>query len=93
MVQSGLNTEALRYLKKAEKIVPDNMNIKYKLAIILSDLAPEESIEYIEKLLEIEPQNIDYNLYNKAVELQLKRIFCFSYLVDSSSFSSYLVLH
>ena len=67
MVQSGLNTEALRYLKKAEKILPESINIKYKLAIILSDLDPEKSIAYIEELLKIQPQYLDYSLYNKAL--------------------------
>ena len=51
MVKSGMNSDAVRYLKKAGKYSPDNFNIRYKLAIIYSDLDPELSVKYFEKLL------------------------------------------
>lgn len=67
MVKSGLNTDAVRFLQKAEEYEPDNFNIKYKLAIIYSDLDPVKSVKYFEPLLEEEPQNIDYGVYTKAL--------------------------
>ena len=67
MVKSGLNSEAVRFLKKAEKYEPDNYVIKYKLAIILSDSDPEKSVDYFEPLLEKMPQDIDYEVYNTAL--------------------------
>ena len=67
MVKSGLNSDAARFLKKAEKYSPDNFEIKYKLAIIYSDLDPLKSVQYFEPLIEQEPQNIDYSVYNKAL--------------------------
>ena len=67
MVKSGLNSEAVRFLKFAEALSPDNFNIRYKLAIILSDLDPEKSVEYIELLMNEAPQDIDYNVYNTAL--------------------------
>lgn len=67
MVKTGLNTDAVRFLKRAEKYSPDDFNIRYKLAIILSDSDPEKSVEYLEKLLEEKPQDIDYSVYNTAL--------------------------
>ncbi len=67
MVKSGLNSEAVRFLKKAEKYEPQNLNIKYKLAVIYSDLDPEKSVEYFAPLLEEIPQHIDYGTYCKAL--------------------------
>ena len=67
MVKSGYNSEAVRFLKKAEKYEPDNFNIKYKLAIIYSDLDPVQSVKYFEPLLDKMPQHIDYGTYAKAL--------------------------
>lgn len=67
MVRSGLNSDALRYLKKAEKYAPTDFKIRYKLAIVLSDLNPEISIEYFEKLMKERPQDIDYGSFNTAL--------------------------
>lgn len=67
MVKSSLNSDAVRFLKKAEIYDPENFNIRYKLAIILSDLDPEKSVEYFEKLINEIPQNIDYGVYNRAL--------------------------
>ena len=67
MVKSGYNSDAVRFLKKAEKYAPDNLLIKYKLAIIYSDLDPIKSVEYFEPLLEKIPQKIDYGTYGKAL--------------------------
>lgn len=66
LVKRGLNSDATRLLKKAEKYSPSDFDIKYRLAIILSELDPEESIKYIEPLLDIMPQKIDYNVYGNA---------------------------
>ena len=66
MVKTGLNSDAVRFLKKAEEYDPENNSIKYKLAIVLSDSDPEKSVEYIEELLTEIPQEIDYNVYNNA---------------------------
>lgn len=67
IVNAGYNSEAVRLLKKVEKKSPTDLNIKYKLAVILSDLNPEESILYLEYLLNKIPQNIDYNIYGRTL--------------------------
>lgn len=67
MVKMGLNSDAIRFLKKAEKYDPNNNQIKYKLAIIYSDLDPEKSVEYLEELLEKIPQHIDYDIFGRAL--------------------------
>lgn len=67
MVKNGYNSEAVRFLKKAEKYEPENYNIKYKLAIVYADLDPIKSVEYFEILFDKMPQNIDYSTYSKAL--------------------------
>ena len=67
MVKSGCNTDAVRFLKKAEIYQPENFNIRYKLAIIYSDFDPAESVKYFDKLMEERPQDIDYGVYSKAL--------------------------
>jgi len=67
MVKTGLNSDAVRFLKKAEKYNNKDFNIRYKLAIVLSDSDPEKSVEYLEKLLEEKPQDIDYSVYGTAL--------------------------
>lgn len=67
MVKNGYNSEAVRFLKKAELYEPENFEIKYKLAIIYSDLDPIQSVEYFEPLLDKMPQDIDYGVYSKAL--------------------------
>lgn len=67
IVKNGFNSDAVRYLKKAEKYRPQNFNIRYKLAIIYSDLDPVESVKYFEKLVDEYPQDIDYGVYSKAL--------------------------
>ena len=67
MVKTGLNSDAVRFLKKAEKYAPNDFQIRYKLAIVLSDSDPEKSVEYFESLLEEIPQNIDYGVYGNAL--------------------------
>ncbi len=66
MVKSGLNTDAVRFLKKAEKYAPKDYKIRYKLAIVLSDLDPEEAVKYLKPLLQERPQDIDYSVYGNA---------------------------
>lgn len=67
MVQSGYNTEAVRFLKKAEEYDKENFETRYKIALVLADLDPEKSVEYFEPLLEEIPQKIDYNAYTAAL--------------------------
>lgn len=67
MVKTGLNSEATRFLKKAEFYNPEDYKIRYKLAIVLSDSDPEKSVEYFEPLLKEIPQEIDYGVYNTAL--------------------------
>lgn len=67
MVKTGMNSDAVRFLQKAEKYNPENFNVRYKLAIVLSDLDPEKSVAYLEKLLKEIPQDIDYGVYNNAL--------------------------
>lgn len=67
LVKRGQNSDAVRFLQKAEKYRPDDFKIKYKLAIIYSDLDPQKSVKYFEPLLEKEPQKIDYGVFDKAL--------------------------
>lgn len=67
MVKCGYNSDAVRFLKKAEKYSPKDFEIKYKLAIIYSDLDPIKAVDYFEPLLEKQPQYIDYGVYGKAL--------------------------
>ena len=67
MVKSGLNSDAVRFLEKAQTYSPENFNIKYKLAIVLSDSDPERAVQYIDSLLKESPQDIDYSIYNTAL--------------------------
>lgn len=66
LVKTGLNSDAVRFLKKAEKYEPNDYTIRYKLAIILCDLDPEESVKYIKPLLQDRPQDLDYSVYGNA---------------------------
>lgn len=67
MVKNARNSDAVNFLKKAEHYAPDNFNIKYKLAIVYSDLDPIKSVEYFEPILKERPQDIDYGVYSKAL--------------------------
>lgn len=67
MVKTGLNSDAIRFLRKADSYAPNDFKIRYKLAIVLSDSDPEVAVEYIEKLLKEIPQEIDYGVYNTAL--------------------------
>lgn len=67
MVKTGYNSDAVRFLRKAEKYLPDDLSIRYKLAIILSDSDPEESVKYFDSLLDKIPQEIDYGVYTNAL--------------------------
>ncbi len=63
----GYTSDAVKYLKKVEKFCPDNLNVKYKLGIVLSDSDPEQAISYLSQLFEKIPQNIDYGVYCSAL--------------------------
>ena len=67
LVKSGLNSDALRFLTKAEKYSNKDYRIRYKKAIILADYDPEKAIEYFETLLNEIPQEIDYGVYSSAL--------------------------
>ena len=67
IVKNGYNSDAVRFLNKALKYDPNNDIIKYRLAIIYSDLDPIVSVEYFEHLMEKIPQEIDNNAYNRAL--------------------------
>ena len=67
MVKNGHNSDAARFLHKAEKYDSKNFNLRYKLAIIYSDLDPIKSLKYFEPLLKEKPQSIDYGVFSKAL--------------------------
>jgi len=67
IVKNGRNSDAVRFLKKAQKYDPENNLIKYKLAIIYSDLNPIKAVKLFEDLMKKIPQNIDYNVYSQAL--------------------------
>lgn len=67
MVKNGYNSDAVRFLKKAKQYDKNNFEIRYKLAIVYSDLDPIKSVKYFEPLLEEMPQRIDYGVFTKAL--------------------------
>ena len=67
MVKRGYNYDAIRFLKKVEKFSPDDLRVKYKLAIVLADADPEKAVAYLEKLMDKIPQDIDYGVYCSAL--------------------------
>ena len=67
MVKNCHNSDAVRFLHKAEIYDAKNFNLRYKLAIIYSDLDPIKSLKYFEPLLKEKPQSIDYEVYSKAL--------------------------
>ena len=67
LAQSDLSKEAVKYLLRAHELSPDDFNIRYKLAIIYSDLDPLKSVSYFEQLVKEQPQNIDYAVVYKAL--------------------------
>ncbi len=67
MVKNGYNSDAVRFLKKAETYMPDSFNIRYKLAIIYSDLEPAKAVKYFDELMNERPQDIDYGVYSAAL--------------------------
>ncbi len=67
IVKNGYNSDAVRFLKKALKYDPDNLQIQYRLAIVYADLDPIVSIDYFEPLIEKIPQDIDYETYGKVL--------------------------
>ena len=58
MVKSGYNSEAVRFLRKAELYAPDDFRIRYKLAIILSDLDPEKNLQENTELIVSPPRPV-----------------------------------
>lgn len=67
LVENNYPKEAIEYLKKARKIKPNDFITEYKLAILYSDLDPLKSLEYFEQLIKQKPQEIDSNIYIKAL--------------------------
>ncbi len=67
MVKNNLCKDAVIFIEKAKQYAPDDFEIQYKLAILYSDLDPVKSLKYFEPLLEKQPQNVDYSIYNKAL--------------------------
>ena len=67
IIKNGYNSDAVRFLKKALKYDPENLNIQYRLAIVYSDLDPIIALDYFEPLLNKIPQDIDYNAYTKSL--------------------------
>jgi len=67
LVKNGFNSDAAKFLLKAKKYAPNDYIIQYKLAIIYSDSDPVKAVDYFEPLLSKIPQNIDFNVYNRAL--------------------------
>ena len=59
--------DAERLLNKALKYDPNNNFIKYRLAIIYADLDPIKSVEYFDYLMGKIPQEIDHDIYSRAL--------------------------
>ena len=67
LIKNGYNSDAARFLKKALKYEPDNLNIQYRLAIVYADLDPIVSIDYFEPLIVKIPQEIDRNIFSNVL--------------------------
>ena len=67
IVKNGYNSDAARFLQKALKYDPNNLNIQYRLAIVYSDLNPIKAIEYFEPLISKIPQEIDRDIFNNTL--------------------------
>ena len=67
LVKNGKNSDAVMYLERALKYTPDNYTIKYRLAIIYTDLDPIKAVEYFEPLVEKIPQEINSSVYSNAL--------------------------
>ena len=68
IIEKGASsTDAARFLNKALKYDPDNLQIQYRLALIYADLDPILAIDYFEKLMAQIPQDIDYLAFTKAL--------------------------
>lgn len=65
--KGGSSSDAARFLNKALKYDPDNLQIQYRLALIYADLDPLLAIDYFENLLLKIPQDIDYLAFTKAL--------------------------
>lgn len=66
-VQEKNYAEAYRFLKRAELIDSDNLIIKYKLALVLSYIDPEKSIDYFDILKKNKPQMVSFYLYYETL--------------------------
>jgi len=65
--KGGSSSDAVRFLKKALKYDSDNLQIKYRLALIYADLDPVIAIDYFDELMQKIPQDIDYMAFGKAL--------------------------
>src|SRR5574344_1528408 len=56
--------EAVEYLKNCDKLV-DSPIIKYQLALLLSEVYPQDAYEYFKKVLKEEPSLVNFDIYTK----------------------------
>ena len=68
IVNANKIDEAVYFLKIAENARPKDFNVRYKLALVLSESDPEESYKYFKKLFDENPLKIDYKAYYKLLE-------------------------
>lgn len=59
--------EAYRFLKRAETVAPENLTIKYKLALVLSYIDPMKSIDYFDIIKKNKPQMVSFYLYYETL--------------------------
>lgn len=58
---------AYKYLRKAEANSPNNMIVKYKLALVLSHVDPIQAIKYFDHVKIYKPQMISFYLYYETL--------------------------
>jgi tetratricopeptide (TPR) repeat protein len=57
---------AIEALKEADSL-ENSAVVKYKLALLLMDVQPKDAYSYFQKVFEIEPSIINYNIYYKFI--------------------------
>ncbi len=62
-VNSNRVDDAIQFLRRAERVKPNDFSVRYKLALTLADTHPEESCKYFKKLFKQDPTRINYKAY------------------------------
>lgn len=73
MEQSGRTLQALALLDEAEKNLPDNTDIMFAKVLLLPDSDNSSKLQLLKELLQLAPNNIDYELEYAQTLVNLKQ--------------------